>query len=518
MGSYLLGIDVGTTSTKAIVIDRDGHRRADASRPVTLTSRQATWAEEDPQEWWRNVVALVPELLAQAQIHPQEIAAVGACGMVPALVLLDERGAALRPSIQQNDARAAAEIDEQRRQTDPAEILSRTGSAITQQSIGPKLLWLRRHEPGVFRRAAHVLGSYDYIVFRLTGSFSAERNWALESGLYDLQNQDWDDRLLVLAGIERSWLGSLHAPAEIAGSVTTEAARETGIPAGTPVVAGCADHIASAFSAGLCNPGDLLVKLGGAGDILFCLDQAVTDPRLFLDYHVIPGKYLINGCMAASGSLIRWFRDQFAPGVDYSALDARAADLPAGSDGLILLPYFLGEKTPLNDPQARGTLVGLTLSHTQAHVYRAVLEGIAYGFRHHLAVLAEHGWTPARVRLTNGGAHSLLWRQVTADVLGLPLEPVADHPGSSLGAAFVAGMGCGIFQDWAEIDRLIAVQPATQPNLENHARYEKLFPLYREVYERLKDVYPQISQAVEPGAAPGPASPGSAAAQLPSPY
>jgi xylulokinase len=508
MGSYLLGIDVGTTSTKAIVIDRDGGRLAEASRPATLTSRQATWAEEEPQEWWRNLVALVPELLAKAQIRPQEIAAVGASGMVPALVLLDEHGAALRPSIQQNDARAVAEIDEQRRQTDPVEILARTGSAITQQSIGPKLLWLRRHEPEIFRRAAHVLGSYDYIAFRLTGSFSAERNWALESGLYDLQKQDWDDRLLGLAGIERSWLGSLHWPAEVVGAVTVEASRETGIPAGTPVVAGCADHIASAFSAGLRSEGDLLVKLGGAGDILFCLDQAATDPRLFLDYHVIPGKYLINGCMAASGSLIRWFRDQFAPGTDYSALDAGAAGLPAGSDGLILLPYFLGEKTPLNDPQARGTLVGLTLSHTQAHVYRAVLEGIAYGFRHHLAVLAEHGWTPARVRLTNGGAHSLLWRQVTADVLGLPLEPVANHPGSSLGAAFVAGMGCGVFRDWAEIDRFVEVRTAAQPNPENHARYERLFPLYREVYERLRDVYPRIAQAAQPGGRAAGTTPG----------
>jgi len=262
------------------------------------------------------------------------------------------------------------------------------------------------------------------------------------------------------------------------------------------VVAGSADHIASSFSSGLKNQGDLLVKLGGAGDIMISLDDIIVDERLFLDYHDIPGKYIASGCMASSGSLIKWFRNQFAPNADYPELDKAAEALPAGSDGLILLPYFLGEKTPVQDPQARGTLVGLTLTHTSAHVYRAVLEGISYGFYHHLVVLAEHGMTPTKARCANGGARSALWKQITADVLGIRLEQVADHPGSSLGAAFCAGMGVGAFKQWDEIERFIKVSTITQPNPENHVRYQKLFVLYREIYESLKDIFPRLAEAI----------------------
>ncbi len=492
MSTYLVGIDVGTTATKMVVVNGRGRIVAEASRPSALKAPQSTWAEEDPAQWWGNVCALVPDVLARAGVRPADVAAIGTCGMVPALVLLDAGGAVLRPAIMQSDARAVAEIAEQQRQTDEADILARTGSPITQQSIGPKLAWLHRHEPDVMRRAARLMGSYEYVTSRLSGAYTIERNWALESGLFDLHTENWDERLLQLAGIERSWLGDVHWPADVIGEVTREAARATGLAEGTPVVAGSADHVASAFSAGLCRQGDLLVKLGGSGDMLFTLDRAETDPRLYLDYHVIPGKFLINGCMASSGSLIRWFRDQFAPGADYAQLDAEAGSLPAGSDGLILLPYFLGEKTPLNDPLARGTLVGLTLAHTRAHVFRAVLEGISFGFMHHMDVLAEHQYRPARGRLTNGGAHSALWRQITSDVLGLTLEAIAHHPGSSLGAAFVAGKGIGVFADWGEIEQCIDVSTVTAPDTENHQRYQALYKVYREVYEKLKDTYPGL--------------------------
>ena len=497
MPDYLLGIDIGTTSTKAVVIDGSGNLLAEASRAVDLHSTQAGWAEEDPRQWWLNLGAVIPECLDRAGLRAGQIAAVGASGMVPTLILVDADGHVVRPSLQQNDARAIAEIEEQQRQTSAEDILTRTGSAITQQSIGPKLLWLLHHETENFQNAAWVMGSYDYITYRLTGARSAERNWALESDLFDLQRQDWDDDLLRLAKIDRSWLGEIHWPAEIVGQVTPWAAGETGLQTGTPVVAGSADHIASAFSAGLKDEGDLLVKLGGAGDILCCVDGAEVDPRLFLDYHVIPGKFLVNGCMASSGSLIRWFRDQFAAGQEYHDLDAEAAGLRAGSDGLVLLPYFLGEKTPLNDPYARGTLVGLTLSHTRAHVYRAVLEGIAYGFKHHLAVLAENGHTAKRARVTNGGARSRLWRQITADVLGVRLEEIAHHPGSSLGAAFIAGRGIGVFRDWHEIERYIRIEAVTEPDMENYALYQGLFTIYRQIYENLKTTYPELVRLAE---------------------
>ena len=485
----LLGIDIGTTATKGVLLDPEKGLVAEAEAPSTLRSPLAGWAEEDPAQWWENVGAVTRACLAQAAAGPEIIAGVGVSGMVPTLILLDEKGDPLYPSIQQNDARAFREIEDFKARVDEADALARTGSAITQQSIGPKLLWMRRHQPEIMARATHLMGSYDYIVYKLTGRFSSERNWALESGLFDLRREDWDDEMLALSTIDRDWLGEVHWPAEVVGEVTAEAAAATGLKTGTPVVAGSADHIASAFSAGLKAPGDLLVKLGGAGDILYSLDELVIDHRLFLDYHVIPGKYLLNGCMAASGSIIKWFRRQIAGGADYAQLDAEAAQTPAGAEGLILLPYFLGEKTPINDPLARGVFFGLTLTHTRGHIHRAILEGIGYGFRHHLAVLAERGLTADRARVTNGGARSALWKQVTADILGLPLEQIARHPGSSLGAAFVAGMGVGAFDDWGDIERFIDIAQVIEPNPALAPLYETHFAIYRQLYERNKDLF-----------------------------
>lgn len=491
---YLMGIDVGTTATKIILIDLHGHVVASVEKASSLLSQHAGWAEEDANQWWNNVCTGVPECIQKAGIDPSQIGAVGTSGMVPTIVLLDKNDQVLRNSIQQNDARAVEEIKHLRSLTDAADILRRTGSAITQQTIGTKILWLRKHEPQVLEQAVHLMGSYEFIAHRLTGIYYLERNWALESGYFDLYKEDWDDEILKLSTISRSMLADVHWPSELIGRVTKDAAALTGLKEGTPVVAGSADHIASSFSSGLKNQGDLLVKLGGAGDIMISLDNVLVDERLFLDYHDIPGKYIASGCMASSGSLIKWFRNQFAPDKSYAELDAAAEAIPAGSDGLILLPYFLGEKTPLQDPLARGTLVGLTLTHTHAHFYRAILEGISYGFYHHLKVLAEHGMKPTYARCANGGARSILWKQVTADVMGIRLEQVADHPGSSLGAAFCAGMGIGAFSRWEEIERYIKISTTTVPNEHNHARYEQLFVLYREIYESLKDKFPKLAE------------------------
>ncbi len=325
---------------------------------------------------------------------------------------------------------------------------------------------------------------------------SCERNWALESGLFDMEREGWDGQLLSLSTIDAGRLGEVHWASQVVGHVTGAAAEATGLAPGTPVVAGSGDHIASAFAAGVSEPGDLLVKLGGAGDILLSVNERVVDPRLYLDYHVIPGKYYLNGCMAASGSIIKWFQRQFAPDCDYAQLDAEAEGIPAGADGLVLLPYFLGEKTPINDPLARGTLFGLTLSHTRGHVYRAVLEGVAYGFLHHVKVMAERGLEPANVAVTNGGAQSRLWKQITADVLGQPLREIVGHPGSSLGAAFVAGKGAGIFDDWSDIRRFVRTGGIVRPDPAAHATYGELFEIYRDLYVSLRPSFAKLNRVL----------------------
>ena len=498
----LLGLDIGTTSTIGILIDTEGATLATASRPSDLVSRHPNWAEEDPAQWWANVCAVVPELLAASGARATDIAAVGVSGMVPTIVLLDREQRPLRHSIQQNDARAVDEIEEVRRSIDAHAFFSRTGGSINQQSLAPKLRWLARHEPECLAGAETLLGSYDYITSRLTGSPSVERNWALEAGFLDLDRGDLADDLIRLGGITPERVPAMRASHDIAGEVSGRAAAETGLAAGTPVVAGCADHIASAFVAGASQDGDLVVKFGGAGDILLSCDKAVTEPRLFIDHHIVPGLFFSNGCMAASGSVLNWIvrhlaraeaAEAKAAGLGVHALlDRRAATLPPGAGGVVFLPYFLGEKTPLHDPLARGTVVGLGLHHGLPHLWRAALEAVAFGFRHHLDVFAEMGREPRRTIACDGGAASALWLQITADILERPIERLLHHPGSCLGAAFVAGMGTGLIEDWNAIARYVRSERVFEPDASRADAYRDAYALYRDLYRRLESLYPLL--------------------------
>ena len=437
--SLLLGLDIGTSATKGVLLDPSSGVLAQAERPMELATPHPTWAEQDTTAWWENVCSLCRELGEHG-----EIGAVGVSGMVPAIVLLEAAGCPLRPSIQQNDARAAIEVEELRTELAGNRVLERTGSAVTQQSVGPTARWLARHEPALWGQTRTILGSYDYVTFRLTGERGVERNWALESGLYDLETDRWAPDVCAAAGIELDLLPPVRRADEVVGGVTSAAAAATGLRTGTPVVAGSADHVASAFAAGLVRDGDLLVKLGSAGDILLSSDELLVDERLYLDFHLVPGKYLPNGCMASSGTFIRWFQRELANGLPLEQLDAEALDAGPGAGGIVALPYLLGEKTPINDPSARGAFVGLHLGHERGHLFRAVLEATAFGFRHHLDVFAELGRAPRRVRVTNGGARSRLWKQVVADVLQLRLDTVVGGAGSELGAAYAAGVGAGV--------------------------------------------------------------------------
>ncbi len=490
MSELLIGIDIGTTSTIGTLIDGEGATLATVSRDTDLISDHPNWAEEEPAQWWANACAVIRELLERAE---GPVAAVGVTGMVPALVLLDADGRVLRRSMQQNDARAVAEIAAMAEQADEELFFRMTGGGINQQLVGPKLRWLETHEPEVYARIATIFGSYDYIAFRLTGRPSVERNWALESGLYDLEARSFSPHLLELAHARAGWLPPIRDAHEVIGGVSAAAAAETGLPEGTPVVAGCADHVASAFVAGVVEDGDLLVKFGGAGDILLATSTLKPDRRLFVDHHITPGLWLTNGCMAASGSVLKWIAREFGRGtLTFRELDALADATPPGADGLVLLPYFLGEKTPLHDPHARGTLVGLGLHHGLGHVWRAALEGVVYGFRHHLAVFAEMGLEVKRVVSSNGGSQSATWLQIAADCLGHEITHIARHPGSCLGAAYVAGVGAGVFRSYGEVSRYVEPGRTFIPRPEHAAVYDHGFGRFRETYERLKPMYPRL--------------------------
>lgn len=499
MTLQLLGIDIGTSSVKSVVIDTGGRVVTQASRQNQLSSLHPGWAEEDPNQWWDNTIVVIRDCLDHADVSPGSIGGIGVTGMVPAIVLLDGEGRPVRPSIQQNDARTAEEITEFSTKFDPDQFFSVTGSSLSQQSVGPKLVWLQRYEPETWSRVERVMGSYDFINHCLTGEESLEANWALESGLFDISSADWSDQLLSLFGVDRSIFPPIRQPVDIIGGLSIEAAQAVGLQEGIPVIAGSADHVAAALAAGVRDEGDLLLKFGSSGDILYSCDRLVLDPRLFIDYHDIPGKYLLNGCMATSGSLLRWFVEGFCQadqedarnaGVDiYDHLNTKAEEIPAGCDGLVVLPYFLGEKTPVLDPSARGVFFGMTLFHSRYHLYRAILEAVVFGFKHHVRVLEDRGLPVSRVLVSEGGARSPLWRQITADALNQPVIYLKENPGAALAAAFITGIAVNGFTSWAEIDRFIEVESVTQPNPETYPVYERNFETYLEIYRSLKNTF-----------------------------
>ncbi|PTW60229.1 xylulokinase [Breoghania corrubedonensis] len=489
--SLVLGLDIGTTSTIGILIELPGKVLATASRPVTLNSPHGGWAEEDPEEWWGNVRAIIPDLLEESGRKAEEIVGIGVSGMLPAVVLLDADDRLIRPSIQQSDGRCGREVAEMRAEIDETAFLERAGNGVNQQLVGAKMRWIARHEPENFARVATVFGSYDFINWRLTGEKAIEQNWALEAGLVDVKNDRLDPELARMTGVPEAAVPRKIGSHEVLGTVTAEAAAVTGLAEGTPVVGGAADMIASALGAGVTKAGDVLLKFGGAVDILTATDRVVPDARLYLDYHLIPGLYMPNGCMSTGGSVLNWFVKTFAVNADtggksvHAWLDDQAAARPAGSDDLTVLPYFLGEKTPLHDPSARGVIEGLTLSHDIGHLWRAVLEAYAYALRHHVEVLRDMGHPADNFIVSDGGSQSTVWMGIVADVMGAPVQRLGGHPGSCLGAAWTAAVGIGL-AEWDGIGAFVSEAGRIEPVAENRAPYERGYARFRELYERLK--------------------------------
>lgn len=493
--AYVIGLDIGTTSTIGIMIEVSGRIMGLATRPVTLHSAHPSWAEEDPEQWWNNAREIFQELLATSGIDPNDISAIGVTGMLPALVLLDREGRLLRRSIQQSDGRCGSQVEAIRREYDEALFVSRTGNGINQQLVGAKLRWIEDNEPHVFSKIATIFGSYDYVNWRLTGVRAIEQNWALEAGFIDLATHDIAPDLLTLAHAPVHAVPPKSVSNEILGKITLEAAGQTGLAAGTPVIGGAADHIASALAAGVVEHGDVLLKFGGSVDILTATTKVLPDRRMFLDYHLVPGLYMPNGCMSTGGSGLNWFVQTFA-GAEFEAalaksqtihqyLDGLALRCPAGSDGLTILPYFLGEKTPIHDPAARGVFDGLTFSHGLGHLWRAMLEAYAYAIVHHVEVLKAMGHEPRHFTVSDGGSKSAVWMQIVADVLGEPLQPLKGHPGSCLGAAWTAAVGTGLTSDWGGVQQFVQRLPKIIPNSEAHQFYHQGYQRFRDLYSRL---------------------------------
>lgn len=498
MEQYVIAIDVGTTSIKAVALSSSKRIVADIAMEHNLLSKFPNWAEEDAELWWDHTCGAIRHLAQSKPELRSGLKCIGVSGMVPAIVLLDQDGKVLRNSIQQNDARAIRQINRLLADLDQETLYAQTGGKTNQQHILPRLLWVKENEPDVWSRVRWIMGSYDYIAYKLTGIPTLEINWAVESGVFDIYKREWLYPQLAQYGIDPEWFPPVHSSMMRIGSITGKNRELLGLPKDVGVIAGSADHVASTLAAGILSPGDLLIKFGGAGDILFCTDEIQTNERLFFDYHVIPGQYLLNGCMAASGSLVKWFVKDILHAADqediYKRLDAEAEQVPPASDGLIILPYFLGEKTPLFDPAARGVLFGLTLSHSRGHIFRAVLEAVIYGFRHHLEVLKSMGHMPNRILAANGGAKSRFWCQIAADILGQTITSFPNHPGSSLGVGFLAGLAAGVYNRWDEIYDFLEEKRTFQPIPAHSAVYDKAYAVYRAIYEQTRPSLAKIQE------------------------
>ena len=491
--TYLLGLDVSTTATKAVLVDEHGRSAAVASSTYHLSTPRPLWAEQDPRIWWRAARAAIREVVAETGVAPEAVAAVGLTGQMHGLVLLDDDGEVLRPAILWNDQRSAAECDEMRRRLGLEKLVRITGNDAFPGFSAPKLLWVRNHEPEVFTRIRRVLLPKDYVRFQLTGAYATDRAGAGGTLMLDLESREWSRELLAAFDIPPGWLPPTHEGTEIAGRVSWRAAELTGLAAGTPVVAGGGDQAAQAVGVGAVEPGVVALTLGTSGVVFAASDRPLVERagKLHAFPHAVPERWHVMGVMLSAAGSLRWFRDVAAPGVGFSELVEEASGVGSGAEGLTFLPYLSGERTPHADPEARGAFVGLTLAHGRPHLTRAVLEGVAFGLRDNLALMAEVGLSRVdEVRISGGGAKSALWRQILADVLAAHLVTVRVEEGAASGAALLAGVGAGVWPSVAEAcGQAVELGEVTRPDAETVASYESIYRRFRAHYPALKRLF-----------------------------
>ncbi|MES2914817.1 MAG: FGGY-family carbohydrate kinase [Pseudomonadota bacterium] len=485
--THTLGIDIGTFESKGVLVDAQGRITAQASRPHKMLVPRAGWAEHRAEEdWWGDFVHITKALLEQSGLDPMDIKAVAASAIGPCMLPVDSAGNPLMNGVLYGvDTRASDQIAALNARIGEATIHQRCGNALTSQSVGPKILWLKETHPDLYARTAMVLTSTSYLTWKLTGKYVIDHYTAANfSPLYDVTTQDWTADLAPEI-IPLDKLPRLMWSTEIAGHITAEAARETGLAEGTPVTCGTIDAASEAVSVGVQHPGEMMLMYGSTIFIIQVTGQPVRDPRLWYAPWLFPGTHASMAGLATSGTLTHWFRDQLARDTDFPALVAEAAESPKGAKGLICLPYFSGERTPIHDPHARGAFFGLNLTHSRADLFRAVVEGIAAGTAHVLETYAEAGASPTRVLAVGGGTRNALWLQATSDFAQIRQQVCAKTIGASYGDAFLAALAIGA----ATPSDILAWNPdASTVTPEIVPAYATQYPLWKRLYTQTKDL------------------------------
>lgn len=507
-----LGIDVGTGGTRALIIDERGRVVASGTEEHTpFATPQLGWAEQDPLDWWRACGQAVRRALQNLGVAGDAIACVGFSGQMHGAVLLDSQDEVVRPAIIWCDQRTEPQVQELSNLFGVDRLIRLTCNPPLTNFTLTKLLWVRENEPRNWQRVSHVMLPKDYVRFRLTGERAIDMADASGTLLLDVSSRAWSSEVLSRTGIEKHMLPALWESPQVCGRISPRGAEATGLRPGTPVVAGAGDQAAGAVGMGIVRPGRVSATIGTSGVVFAATDVPALDPqgRLHTFCHAIPGRWHVMGVTQAAGLSLRWFRDRFGAGPDdgrdpYERLSEEAATVPAGADGVFWAPYLMGERTPHCDPNARAALLGLSASHTRAHLIRAILEGVAFSLKDSFTIFREMNVPVERIRLGGGGARSTLWRQIQADVYGHTVEIVEAEEGAAYGAAILAGVGAGNWQSVDEAcDAVVHIAQEIKPNAEDAATLERAYQTYRRIYPALRQMLngAGIEAAAEPTAA-----------------
>lgn len=492
---FLLGIDVGTSGAKVSLFTETGSSIHAHTAEYPLYQPQNGWAEQYPEDWWAAVVEGIQAVTAE--LDTSEIVGIGLSGQMHGLVMLDEKGIVLRPSIIWCDQRTGAECRVMEQRISRERLIAITGNPAMTGFTAAKILWVMQHEPALYNRCRHILLPKDYIRYRLTGEFATEVSDASGMQLMDIRRRDWSGEVLEQLEIDRSLLPSMHESPDITGKVSAKAARETGLTAGTLVAGGAGDNAAAAIGTGVIREGSAFTTIGSSAVIYAVSDVPRIDPggRVHSLCASVPGKWTVMSCTQGAGLSLKWLRDNVCQEIVrqsketresvYTIMDRLAQSVPPGAEKLLFLPYLMGERSPHPDPDCRGVFFGLSAMHTTAHLIRAVLEGVAYSQRECLDVFQEMGVSVAEMTVVGGGSRSHLWRTILRDLYGCPIFTLATDEGGALGAALLAGVGAGVYRDVDQAVEAVAKVGPEHPDLEKHRVYEPYLALYRQVYQNL---------------------------------
>lgn len=508
--AYLIGIDIGTSGTKTLLIDETGAVAARATAEYPLYTPHPLWSEQDPNDWWNATAATVRRVLELSGIDPREVRGVGLSGQMHGSVFLDENDTVLRHALLWNDQRTQAECDWITETVGRERVIEEISNPVLTGFTAGKIVWLRNHEPELYARVRKVLLPKDYVRLKLTGEYATEVSDASGTALFNVRKRAWSDEMLGRIGIPRDWMPSAYESPEVSGRISEAAAAATGLAPGTPVVGGGGDQAAGAVGNGIVETGVVSSTVGTSGVVFAFSDEPRVDPRLRLHTfcHAVPGKWHLMGVMLSAGGSLQWYRDAFcqpekvvagALGRDpYDLICAEAARAPVGSEGLLFLPYLTGERTPYPDANARGVLFGLTRRTDRAFVSRAVLEGVAYGLRDSFAIMEEMQLPIREVRASGGGARSAVWRQIMADIIGHNHVTINVDEGPALGVALLAGVGTGLYASVAEAcNAVIRVSDQTAVCGPNHVAYTRFHQVYQSLYAHLKSDFAAVSQLMQ---------------------